>query len=424
MSVSVRSRSLRFALLTALFTASSTVWSQAPLTLAEALQLAEKNAPSLAASTAAARGAREMAVAAGQLPDPVLRAGVDNLPVNGSDAFSLERDFMTMRRVGVMQEYVSTAKRAMRQERGEREARRWEAEGEMFRAEVRTEVASAWYDRAFARRTEQLLQGLVDEISMQQRATEAQVASGKASAADVLMTRAMLVQAQDRVTTAHAQQQAATAKLARWLGNDAGRPTADDAALPSDAEVAALAAHELHDIPHLRVLASQVDVADAEIKVAAQNREPNWSWEVSYAQRGPDYSNMISVGVSVPLPIARRDRQDREVAARWAQRDQARELLEDARRRHQAEFNAMRIEWQALRERQRQLESALLPVARQRIDAVLAAYGSGQQNLSAVLEARRAAVDAHIQILDLEREAARLWAQLRHTYLESTGAKP
>ena len=66
----------------------------------------------MSASDAAARGAREMAVAAGQLPDPVLRAGVDNLPVNGPDAWSLDRDFMTMRRIGVMQEYVSSAKRA------------------------------------------------------------------------------------------------------------------------------------------------------------------------------------------------------------------------------------------------------------------------------------------------------------------------
>jgi outer membrane protein TolC len=294
----------------------------------------------------------------------------------------------------------------------------------MSRAEVRTDVAIAWYDRLYAWRTEQLLQGLADEIAMQQRATEAQVSSGKASAADVLTTRAMLVQARDRVLTAHRQQQAATAKLARWLGEDASRPPVDDAALPSDAEVATLPEHDLHNIPHLRVLAGQADVADAEVKVAEQNRSPNWSWEVSYAQRGPAYSNMISVGVSVPLPIARGDRQDRELAARLAQRDQARELLEDARRRHRSEFSAMRIEWQALRERQRQLESALLPVTRQRIEAVLAAYGSGQQNLSAVLEARRAEVDARIQILELERDAARVWAQLRHTYLESAGAKP
>lgn len=147
--------------LVVLIATNDPAWAQAPLTLAEALRVAEARASSLSASNAAARGAREMALAAGQLPDPVLRAGVDNLPVNGSDAFSLERDFMTMRRIGLMQEYVSAAKRGVRQERGEREARRWEAEAEMSRAEIRTDVAMAWYDRLYARRTEQLVQVVV-----------------------------------------------------------------------------------------------------------------------------------------------------------------------------------------------------------------------------------------------------------------------
>jgi len=53
-----------------------------------------------------------------------------------------------------------------------------------------------------------------------------------------------------------------------------------------------------------------------------------------------------------------------------------------------------------------------------------AAYGSGQQTLTAVLEARRAEVDARVAILDLEREAARVWARLRYTYLEPERTTP
>ena len=422
MSFLFAARARRSVLLAALVLSGGTAWSQ-PLTLAEALRLAAANARSVSASDAAARGARELVVSAGQLPDPVLRAGIDNLPVDGPDAWSLDRDFMTMRRIGVMQEYVSTAKRAARTERGEREARRFDAEAQMSLAEVRSEVASAWYDRLFALKAEELQLRLQDEIAMQRRATEAQVRSGKASAADVLTIDALLIQAQDRVIAARRQQQVAAARLARWIGGDADRPPAGEPSLPTENDVLALREHDLHNIPHLRVLATQLDVAAAEVEVAEQNRSPNWSWEVSYAQRGPAYSNMISVGVSVPLPIGRADRQDREVAARLAQRDQLRDQLEDARRRHASEFTALRLEWQGLSERQRQLESALLPIARQRVEAVLASYGSGQQNLAAVLEARRAEVDARIQVLDLERESARIWARLRYTYLETEGAK-
>jgi outer membrane protein TolC len=401
---------------------ASPAWSQAPLTLGDALRIAEQRVPAVLASSAAARGAREMAVAAGQLPDPVLRAGVDNLPVDGSDAFSLTRDFMTMRRVGVMQEYVSQARRDARREREARDARRLEAEGEVSLTEARMEVATAWNDRLYARRSERLLAGLADELAMQARVMEAQVGSGKATAADVLAAQALAAQTSDRVLTVQRQQQAATARLTRWLGEDARRPAADDIPLPQDAEVAALAAHDVHNIAHLRVLASQLALADADIAVARENRNPNWSWEVTYAQRGPAYSNMISVGVSVPLPIDRKDRQDRELAARLAQRDQARELLEDARRRHQAEFEATRVDWVALRDRQRALEASLLPLAHHRVEAQLAAYRSGQQGLAGVLDARRAEVDARLSILDLERDAARLWAQLRYIYLDTTAA--
>ena len=412
-----------WALLTVLAINSAPASSQIPLTLAEAVRLAETRAPSVSAYGAAARGAREMAAASGQLPDPVLRAGVDNLPVNGPDAWSFDRDFMTMLRIGVMQEYVSSAKREMRQERGEREARRLEAEAETSLTEVRTEVAIAWYDRLYAVRTEHLQRSLEQEIAMQRRAVEAQVSSGKASAAEVLTVDALLIQARDRVLAAQRQQQVAIARLARWLGDEASRPPAGDGGLPTETEVHALPEHDLHDIAQLRVLAGQVGVAEAEVEVASQNRSPNWSWEVSYQQRGPAYSNMSSVGVSVPLPLAPAERQDRELAARLAQRDQARDLLADARRRYVSEFNTMRIEWLALRERRQHLEVALLPIVRQRIDVVLAAYASGQQTLAAVLEARRAEIDARIQILELDRESARLWARLRYTYLEGEGGK-
>jgi outer membrane protein TolC len=398
--------------------------SEPPLTLAEALRIAETRAPSVSAFDAASRASRELAVAAGQLPDPVLRAGIDNLPINGPDAFSLERDFMTMRRIGVMQEYVSSAKRTARQQREELEGRRWNAEAEMSRAEIRTEVASYWYDRLFARRAEELQQAFKEEIAMQRRATQSQVASGKTSAADVLMIDALMVQAEDRVIAARRQQQIAAARLARWLGDDATRTPSGEPSLPDDREVKALPPHDLHNIPHLRVLAQQVDAATADVRVAEENRSPNWSWELAYQQRGPAYSNMISLGVSVPLPIARAERQDREVAARLAQRDQARDQLADALRRHVAEFNTMRLEWEALRERRRQLETALLPVVRQRVEVLVASYGSGQQSLMAVLEGRRAEVDARVAILDLERDAARVWARLRYTYLETERTAP
>src|SRR4051812_12245295 len=96
-------RCLRWWMCTALALAAVSAHAQA-LSLEEAQRRAVDRSRQLAAQDAAVRSSRELAVAAGQLPDPVLKMGVDNLPVNGPDQFSVTRDFMTMRRIGVMQE--------------------------------------------------------------------------------------------------------------------------------------------------------------------------------------------------------------------------------------------------------------------------------------------------------------------------------
>src|SRR5258708_16154096 len=86
----------------------ASAWSQTlpPLTLAETLKLAASQSRQLAAQDAAVAAARQMSVSAGQLPDPVLRLGVDNLPVNGPDRFTPTADFMTMRPLHVIQEFT------------------------------------------------------------------------------------------------------------------------------------------------------------------------------------------------------------------------------------------------------------------------------------------------------------------------------
>lgn len=103
-----RSIALAVALLPALTVA-------APLTLTQALELAVQRSAATRSARAGVASALEASRAAGQLPDPTLRAGVDNVPVTGRDRLSTARDFMTMKRIGLMQEWVSTEKRAARQ---------------------------------------------------------------------------------------------------------------------------------------------------------------------------------------------------------------------------------------------------------------------------------------------------------------------
>src|SRR5687767_13648044 len=115
---------VRFALAAAaaVLTASAAAIAQPVLTLAEAQRLAVERSRSLAGQRFAVDAAREMAVAAGQYPDPVLSLSLESVPAQGPDRFTLSRDGMTMKRVGVMQELTSKEKRTLRSERYESEA--------------------------------------------------------------------------------------------------------------------------------------------------------------------------------------------------------------------------------------------------------------------------------------------------------------
>ena len=85
-----------------------------PLSFDSALALAVRETPALRAEAAQVDAARHAAIPAGALPDPKLVLGIDNLPIEGPDRFSLTRDGMTMRRIGVMQEFPNDAKRGAR----------------------------------------------------------------------------------------------------------------------------------------------------------------------------------------------------------------------------------------------------------------------------------------------------------------------
>src|SRR5688572_18664169 len=169
-----------------------------PLSLEQAQRIAAERSRQLAAQDSAVLASREMAVAAGQLPDPSLKFGIENLPVNGSDAFSTTADFMTMRRIGVMQEFTRGEKRQLRAERFEREAERGLAEKTATLATIQRDAALAWLDRYYAEVAAGILAEQAKEARLEIEAAETAYRSGRGSRADVYTARSALVALEDR----------------------------------------------------------------------------------------------------------------------------------------------------------------------------------------------------------------------------------
>jgi outer membrane protein TolC len=405
-------RSLRPALCAAALLTALAQAQSPPLTLEQALQLAEQRSRQLPAQEASAAAAREMAVAAGRLPDPSLKFGLNNLPIDGPDAWSTTSDFMTMRSIGLMQEFTSGDKRRARAARFEREAAAAEAGRALALTALRRETALAWLERHFLDRTRELVLAQRAEAVLQVDAAEAAYRGGRGAQADVFAARTMVARLDDRLRQAELQAVAAQARLARWVGDQAGRPLAAAPALDRVSFVAPTAGAGWERHPQVALLAQQQAIASAEAELARSNRHPDWSAELMYNQRGPSYSNMVSFNVSIPLQLDAANRQDRELAARLALAEQAREQQEEAARDAAAETATWLAQWRIARERVAQYDAALIPLARERTQAALAAYRGSRGPLDTVLEARRAEIEAQLERLRIEMDAADLWARL------------
>ena len=386
----------------------------APLTLDAAVVQATARSQLIVAADAQAQAARELSVAAGRRPDPVLRLGIDNLPVTGPDRFSLTRDFMTMRSIGLMQELTREDKLNARTQRAEREVEIASVARSAAAAELQRDAALAWLESSFQGSLRELVLGQIAQAEAQAEATQVLYRAGKGAQADVFAARAVIEQLQDALAQAERQVAVAATQLSRWVGEPVTQPLAARPALALPDWTHGALAEQLNRHPQIAAAEQQEALAESEAAVARADKSADWSVEFMYSQRGREYSNMVSVNLTVPLQWDQKNRQDRELAARLAQVQQARARREEVRRAQEAEVRVLLQEWRSHDERLRRYTSTLLPLAAQRSEAALSAYRGGSGALTAVLDARRGELDLRIDQLRLEMERARVWAQLNY----------
>jgi len=312
----------------------------------------------------------------------------------------------------VMQEFPREEKRRLRSQRVANDAQRGTVTLEATRLAVMRETAAAWLARWYAAEAERLIGRQIDEAALAVTTAQAAYRAGKGSQAELLNAQGSAIELRNRATDAAAQSKRARIGLARFIGAEAARPLGS----PPDVTRLPFDAAELADIdvqPDVRLAVAREATAVTEADLARAAKKPDWSAELTYAVRGAPYSNMVSLMVSIDLPWSPGTRQDREHAAKLKELDAARAMREDTRRMRVAEVDTMLTEWETARAMARRIEEELIPLATQRLDAVLASYRGGTGALSPVLEARRSELDARLALLQQEQAVAKAWAWLQ-----------
>jgi outer membrane protein TolC len=256
---------------------------------------------------------------------------------------------------------------------------------------------------------------LVNAVALQQETVGAAIAAGRAPAADGFMARSALETARDQVIDQERVLGRARITLAQFVGDDAQRtvgaaPDTSRLALP----VAALL-ESLDRQPTLQVLERRAALAQSDVALAQSTKTPDWGVELSFGQRTPYYSNMLTLMFSVDLPVFPANRQDREIAASLAQVDRARAQLEEARRTYTAQVRGLALDWESWNRRVERFETVLIPLAQERAAATLAGYRGGKGELMGVIEARKSEAETRLALHNALLERGRAWAGL--TYL-------
>ena len=352
----------------------------APLTLEAALDRAVQRSEAARGARAGLLGASQAAQAAAQLPDPTLRIGAENVPVTGSDRFT-SHDSMTMKRVGISQEWLSRDKRDARQAAADAVVSREAVQERIAAADARLQTALAYLDAFYAVQALELTTLSEHHAHEEYDAARARLASATGGSEEVLKLAAGRGLAEDESTELRQQRASAEVALARWTGPPAGDlDPVGPLRMPTENEY-------VSRDPMVVALQREIDVARGAAAVAASNQRPNWTWEVSYGQR-TGYSEMVSIGVSIPFPVAPAARQERETASKLALADKAEADLAEATRAATADYLSLTSEVERLQERISRYQTSVLAPAQQRTASALAAYRSNQSTLTTLFEAR------------------------------------
>jgi len=382
-----------------------------PLSLEFAEQLALSADPGVRSVQAKQRALEEMSVAAEQLPDPMLKLGLVNLP---TDTFNLGQEAMTQVQIGLVQKFPRGKTRELTSEQmglksqglGEN-VRDQELQVLLAVREQFFEVAKQQY---LARINAEAIAAFTDVADI----TQDYYATGRVQQQAVLQAAVELAKVKDRAVRISQDAEQARARLSMWIG-DAAWQDLDPAWPELNPQTSAdLIKEGLKDHPRVLALQKSVSAAETGVELARQKYKPEFALDVTYGGRGGANPNgsprtdMLTAMVVMDIPLFTKNRQDRAVAAQIAESSAALMSRDDLLRRMRSEVEFHLATYRRQQQRIELFEKDLLPEAAFSSEASFGAYQSSLEDLTTLLRTR-------ITEFDLQLEHARLLAEVRKT---------
>lgn len=381
----------RLCAVTVLLFAGADVAIAAELTIEEASALALKDDYTLQAIDARSRSMSELAVATESLPDPRLKLGFANLP---TDTFKLGQEPMTQAVIGVQQMFPRGQTRSLKSARLIESVARNDAEA-LDRQYLILLAVREEYTRIFLHRERQkiLQQSLVVFTDLAE-ITRDYFATGRAHQQDVVQAQLELSRVQERLIGMQQQEEQARARLAERIGAVAFReldPHWPKLSKPSDAEqiIAALVDH-----PRVRAWQHEITKSRTSEDIARQAYKPGFAVDLAYGGRsgqntnGSNRSDLLSVFVTMDIPLFTKNRQDRVLAASIADTSAVEYVRDDVYRSMKARVEEHIATLDREQERLGLYQEYLLPQAAYNAETAFEGYQDAIGDLTNLMRAR------------------------------------
>jgi len=356
--------------------------------VAEALQ----NNPEIRAARNETDAARQRVSPAGALDDPMLEAGLINVP---TDSWRLNREDMTMKMLGLAQRFPFPGKRALRREVAEKDAETTQHGYRETMNRVVREVKLAYLDLALALESVRLLQDTTLVFEQFQRIVESRYAVGQGAQSDVLKAQTQLAKMREELLRMERERPVMEAELAKLLGRSASVPIA--ARLPGTQkprlDLEALRESALQQRPQLLALRSMVEKNNASMELARKEYNPDFDVRLQYGQResmpdGTKRADMLTLMVAINLPIWGEEKVDPRIAEARSMRDQAQSMYHAQRNEVFAKLSQQVAIAEQSRKSAELYDSAILPQARLAVESALAAYRVNRVDFLTLLDSQ------------------------------------
>lgn len=386
-----------------------------PLTLAEAEDLALAAEPGQLAMQAQAAALDERAIVAGELPDPMLRVGINNFPIN-SGGFTTEG--MTQASLGFRQAFPAGKTRSLSYEKFGLMADSMTESGNARGRNVRTATQNAWLELYFLGRADALITESRPFFSDLAEITRSLYSVGRKTQQDVLRAQLELSRLDDRLIDIERRRARAQSSLAEWIGEEARRPVATN--FPSWSSVPSLndLKQGLQQHPTLLAANAQVEASDAGVKIADERSKPNWALDVGYAYRdgnlpsGDPRSDFVTVGVTVGLPFFRKKSVDSTLTAALQDRSATKSSRLRLERELTRQLESEYAQWTELSRRLALYDTQILIQANDQAEASLLAYQSDAGDFADVMRAYIGYLNTRIEHIRLSVDRAQSYAAL------------